>query len=781
MKKLFTAFFYLTLVLPLFQPLLASHFHGSFFEYECITGCTTRVHHYYYRDCAGVAYIGPNGLLISGVGANCNSPVPLTAWNFNLPLEVTPVCPAVPTNCSSTSGTINGVEMIHYWRDYDLCNLNCNTVEYVWTTCCRNGAITSGAGNQSTVINGAWDISQGCNKSPVFHKNLYFYLAQGQLNTMAFGGYDPDGDSLAFSLGPCYQQVGQICTYSTGYSPSQPLGTTWDVSIDAGTGDLTFVPQPGNIVVGIICIAIEEWRNGVLIGSYIREIQATVIPTPNNSLPALLPLTNISGGVSGGLDTIYATPGTQLCFDIPTTDPNTGQTLDLYFDPFLTGATFGNTSGSAMNPVSGTNPTGRFCFTPAAAGTYHARFYVKDDACPVYGYFTNSYTIIATGNIPVLSGNAVSVNTSCNEIQFAAAGIGGTPPYSFAWTGGGGINTNPNNTDSLFSHTYLDAGTYPVQLVITDAASATWTWNDSVTVGNYIQGFVTTSSGAALQTQQVLLVRYNPVDSSLSAIDTALTDNAGYYEFCTQDTLVYIKAIPDSAAYPTQMPTYADTALAWQNAQAYTLNGTASSVVIFSTRFGQNPGGPGFIGGLIVNGANKQTDPVEGLELLLMGPGGYPYGRAFTDANGYFNFQDVPHGNYQIWVNKPHIDNSQAPELTLTSLMEVQDSLLFILHGDRLELEVVTAQDNQPEKEIFKVLPNPFQNEFQLRFSQFSSNTISYELFDIRGGLVLSESDLQMETGEQKVRIEIGEVPSGIYFLKVKMGERHMVKKLMKN
>lgn len=93
------------------------------------------------------------------------------------------------------------------------------------------------------------------------------------------GAYDPDGDSLVYSLVPCRGE-GNI-PIAVWELPDESTSFPGDVfSIDAVTGDVTWMvpPQAGEYNIAIL---IEEFRNGMLVGNVIRDMQIDVITCPN--------------------------------------------------------------------------------------------------------------------------------------------------------------------------------------------------------------------------------------------------------------------------------------------------------------------------------------------------------------------------------------------------------------------------------------------------------------------------------------------------------------------
>ena len=250
-QKSFCALSLLSLCLLLLIPpkVKASHLMGADISYECLNNCTVRVHLRAYRDCTGSSTINITPQFVPQFfGCGPLNPVQ-SDWPPEIVQEVTPVCNSVTTSCGGGTGTVNGVEEYYWFRDYEICAYpNCiYTIE--WESCCRNPSISSGAAGEGMFL-GSTTLNTGitpCNNSPYFTVLPVPYICRGQPFVFNQGAVDPDGDSLIYTLGTCYDEsIATPVPYNSGYSPSQPLGTSWDVSINQTTGDITLVPQPGS-------------------------------------------------------------------------------------------------------------------------------------------------------------------------------------------------------------------------------------------------------------------------------------------------------------------------------------------------------------------------------------------------------------------------------------------------------------------------------------------------------------------------------------------------------
>jgi gliding motility-associated-like protein len=487
-KSLFPLLGFIVVVLSLF-PLKssASHFMGMDISYECIGSCTIRVYLRIYRDCSGSDSVDPDDFEID-TPPGCIAPTPIGGWSTEVITEVTPVCPGAITCCAfgpfaCPPGVPRGSEEYYFQRDYNFCSANCSNYTLSWAGCCRNIAITSiddpnsvELESASTVVN---PLISPCNNSPQFSNPPVPFICENQPFTFNQGAFDPDGDSLAYFLGPCYDAGGIVVPYygGLGYGPTSPLGPDWLVTIDAVTGDVAIVPNPasptpGAPEVGVMCVYVEEWRGGVMIGTVYRDIQISVIPCPANEVPQIFGMSNLTGASLSTVSNYVALMclGNEICFDIPAVDPDSGQVITMFWNHALSplGGVFSDSAApGVLDTISHVMPTtGHFCWTPSAPGSYSFLVTVRDDACPLYGQ--NQYTFQIIVSAPSIT--ASWTQNGCTTVDFCVSSVTGNDPFVFTWTGDAGLTSS----DSCFSWTYpASDSSYAYQLVMTDSVGCT--------------------------------------------------------------------------------------------------------------------------------------------------------------------------------------------------------------------------------------------------------------------------------------------------------------------
>lgn len=161
-------------------------------------------------------------------------------------------------------------------------------------------------------------VDNGCVNIPFYHNP---------------GAYDVDGDSLSFKLISCKGFNGDNIPGYTLPSASNSL------SINPITGELTWdTPQ----LVGEynIAIQINEYRNKVLIGTMVRDMQVSIAAC-NNQPPVIQTITDTC-----------VTAGAPLDIEVLVTDPNSTQvSLSATGEPFLL-----SNSPAFLQSTSGTPP-----------------------------------------------------------------------------------------------------------------------------------------------------------------------------------------------------------------------------------------------------------------------------------------------------------------------------------------------------------------------------------------------------------------------------------------
>ncbi len=216
----------------------------------------------------------------------------------------------------------------------------------VWERCCRNNIITNivlpDQTGQTFFIEFPAIRKNGeefRNSSPQLFPPLSDYACVGRFYYVDFRGYDPDGDSLVYSLNPPLNssQYDPLpvptpaphnkVTWKPGISDNYQIPGNPTLTINSN-GFLTVIPSDeGLFVFSVKC---EEYRNGVKIGTVLRDFQLFVIdcPDPGNK-PELQVKAPDRDIFASQLDTIHLKVGDDRCFDFRVKDKDGGETIRL--------------------------------------------------------------------------------------------------------------------------------------------------------------------------------------------------------------------------------------------------------------------------------------------------------------------------------------------------------------------------------------------------------------------------------------------------------------------
>lgn len=561
---------------------------GADISYTCLGGNQYQITLSLYRDCSGIN-LGATATIVY-MSPTC-SPANTTATlnqvgSIN---EVTPVCPSQIVNTTCNGGILPGVQQFVY---QGVITLPCQATDWVvyYETCCRNGGITtipapSGLGFRvEAKIN---NVTPLCDNSPVFTSLPVPYVCVNQPFNYNQGAYDVDGDSLIYNLVYPMGTGGSTILYNAPFNNLYPLQTTTgNITFDQATGQMTFTPNA--IATTVIAMRIDEYRNGLLIGSTMRDMQMWVLSC-NNQSPTTTGISNVTGGQQAGPTLITVCPGQTVTFSITANDP----------DPLDTVTAITNLAAvmpTATFTTSGVNPlTGNFSWQPSGLDTGFHSFTIAffDNGCPIIGQ--NFYSVQIY----------VSPGTSAGPDQTICGGGGAqlqaTGGSVFNWTPSTGLSctncSNPianpaatttyivtsnligtcNNTDTMVvfvvtPYTYTISNDTSICLNqtaflhVTPSASGapyTYQWTANTTAANATINAGTTANPAMTPTVTTTYyvtitsaqgcIKQDSVVITIAGVAPMVTANASQYQICPgQSTNLSVAAlVPATYCQPT--------------------------------------------------------------------------------------------------------------------------------------------------------------------------------------------------------------------------------------
>lgn len=395
----------------------ATHIVGGEISYEDLGDGIYRVRLIVYRDCgptnqngtgfddaASVGIFNSAGQLVNSIS------IPLSFQNVDeVPVSLENPCGTPPPSVCVESAIYEQVVNI---------GQSPNGFSLSYQRCCRNPSIINlnnpdDAGATFTTEIPGTNQTLEPNSSPVFNSLPPVALCAGFDFFFDHSATDLDGDSLAYSFcspmfggtpnqpapnppaGPPYTDV----NWAPGYSATYPIDSSPALGIDPVTGFITGQPTAaGQYVIGI---CVEEWRDGVLLGTSNRDFQFNVtVCDPNIT------------------SQVAIQDGTQLCI---------GETIE--FEQFSINASFFHWDFGVPGTDSDTSNVPYPSFTFPEPGTYTVQL-VANPGWPCADTSSSVYDVYAPVE-PELEVTGFDCSTGTPVFDFGTVDV--YPNADFNW------------------------------------------------------------------------------------------------------------------------------------------------------------------------------------------------------------------------------------------------------------------------------------------------------------------------------------------------------------
>jgi len=405
----------------------ASHLMGAEITYKHVSGDDYEVTLIIYRDCSGID-VG-NTANVSFISNSCGLNFNET-FDLDSTIEVSQLCDASLGSSTCNGGSLPGTQKWVYSGIVTM--TGCTDWVISWEDGSRNPAITNlvNPDFENLYIEATLNNIIGTNNnSPQYLALPTPYLCANQLNIFNHGASDVDGDSLYYQFAQPLSAAGNPIAFAGGYSINDPIITSSGMNLNPETGEMCFTPTQAQICV--VSVIVLEYRNDVLIGSQIREMQVVVDASCVNSAPTAGGAM-ASCGAAGALTVDYMgssvtqidansfvmCPDDSLCFTIPFADID-GDNVSII-------ANLLEAIPTANYTITGngtTNAELSFCWvpTPLDSGINIFTVQAQDDACPISGaqYYTYDITIF---DQPYAGEDQIICGTQTADLQALGGG-----------------------------------------------------------------------------------------------------------------------------------------------------------------------------------------------------------------------------------------------------------------------------------------------------------------------------------------------------------------------
>lgn len=373
----------------------ASHAVGADIFYECVGQDSFLITLNFYWDCIASLAAPTNasiGVTNTCTGTSSTVSVPRTARV--LPedsiqgYEISDLCPAERIRSRCNGGTLPGIRKYQYTFLW-VAPAECANWRISYDLNARNAAINT-LQNPGGVdlyieafINNTTHPTLGkiCNNSPTFTSKPVPYFCYQDNIFYNQGAIDIDGDSLVYTMIQPLQNPGTVINYAAGFSVAQPISTIGPFNFNPLTGQMSFVPQQQQ--VGVVTVRIDEYRNGILIGSTMRDIQVVILgaalctPPYNVVSEAGIDSASVTGAEFVSPYILETCPGNAVSFLFPFSGANL--TITSNATQALPGATFTTTNIGTDSVVAMV----QWVTTGADTGSNVFTINYSNDNCPI--------------------------------------------------------------------------------------------------------------------------------------------------------------------------------------------------------------------------------------------------------------------------------------------------------------------------------------------------------------------------------------------------------------
>lgn len=447
-----------------------------------------------------------------------------------------------------------------------------------------------------------------------------------------------------------------------------------------------------------------------------------------------------------------------------------------------------------------------------------ATYYAQGDSTQSWTYhwsFPGGLPSSSTSSVPVVTYAAagtynayaiVSTPNGCSDTLYSSilipnVGFNGCDTTFYSSVNGYTVNVWPQDTLSTAStftwnfgdgstgagmytsHTYATSGWYQITMNVSSTNCSASVYHSVYVSGGgsyFITGDVLKSNvSSSICEGQIYLIS----DSAgyLTAIDTfEITDDTsqchgGYYWFAGLPAgTYYLKAAlgPNDVDYANYLPTYSYQELNWATALPIVLGPNSAQGTSIELAAGNNPGGPGFVGGWVSQGAGMALgtdhhergvgDPIAGAQINLLNAADMPVAYTYSDASGNFAFNNLALGTYRVyaeWLNKVPL----ALTVTLTQNNPSINNVQVEISSDSA---VSTGIKDENAFYVDGIMPNPTKDKATVTVNVERAAEATVSISDV-SGRIMQTRIITLSQGSNLVSVDLTEQAAGVYYMSI--------------
>ena len=409
-------------------------------------------------------------------------------------------------------------------------------------------------------------------------------------------------------------------------------------------------------------------------------------------------------------------------------------------------------------------------------GTYQVCLTVISPNCPAV---TSCQTITIQGNTPACQAY-FTYQVSNMNVHFNALSNSITPNQflHYFWDFGDSTTSALQNP----VHTYTAAGTYNVCLTVIDSLNGcTDQFCQTIIIGNNVQlsGQIFCGNNPAdMGTVYLLIVTPGSSNGVTPIAQTPILAN-GMYEFSNipyGQYLIQAHLSPNSTYFFNYLPTYYGDVLYWSQANFVSIGQVNLTIQYDIHMIGTNlnNSGNGQLSGNVLSGTgNKST--LSDILVVLLDEFNEPLTYTYSDANGYFEFKNLPWGTYNVYAEVWGLDPTSAT-IILDEDNHNADNIIITVN----EVTVIASVHGINTfyfDFIGNPYPNPAKDVINMEMSLKQNALININIYNIMGISIIAQNETYT-SGTHRLNFNINNLPSGLYYIDMLVDNKFRVSKM---
>lgn len=345
----------------------ASHLMGGELRYEW-NGSNYTILLTLYGDCAGAALPPTASVNIRSVANNLNFSQTMQQISLE---DASPQC-AYANQCTSPNATLPGFKIATY-RTFTA--LPSTSSDWVFSVSMSARTTMNNVGGGNLYLEAKLNNANGENSNSYTPGQPPLLIANNNTITAPLYTLDPDGDSVVFTRIAPLLAANTSISYNSGFSATAPFGSSGTYTLTGNGVNETLTMKATLMGKYALAYRVDEFRNGVFIGSYVRDFGVMSLAGGGPYSYPTLAFGNMQ---------VNTCPGSVDSVAFGFVDPSTSDSVFIEIDtPAISGWNFAtyvlNGAPTSLGSVSWIAPSN---LNPSTMPYFFITVSVYDDDCP---------------------------------------------------------------------------------------------------------------------------------------------------------------------------------------------------------------------------------------------------------------------------------------------------------------------------------------------------------------------------------------------------------------